>query len=90
MAQPASTIVVTNNSQTPLTMGGPNPQTIAVGDDATWPASEMPALCLDVNFRSFFLMGLIAITVNGQGLPQSSPQVHTFLDNIGNSVIVLT
>ncbi len=90
MSQPASTIVVSNISQNPLSMGGPNEQTIASGDSATWTAAQMPSLCSDVNFRSCFLMGLLTVTVNGQGLPQSSAQVHTFLDNIANNIIVLT
>jgi hypothetical protein len=90
MSQPVSSMVVTNNTLAPVTFGGPNPQTIPVGENATWPSAEMPPLCADVNFRAAFLAGGIAVAVNGVNLPQTMSQVHTFLDNIANNVIVLT
>jgi hypothetical protein len=90
MSQPISSMVVSNVTQTDIICGGPNPQTIAAGGQATWPGAQMPALCADVNFRAAFLAGSLQITINGVSLPQTSPQVHTFLDNIANQLIVLT
>jgi hypothetical protein len=92
MSQPTSTMIVTNNSQVAISMGGPYPQTVAAGGQATWTSAQMPALCADVNFRAAFLAGSLGVQVNGNSLPSptTSPQVSAFLDDIASQVIVLT